>query len=259
MSSGRGVTRWAGRSLVVGCVVLATACSAPEPKQANDEPPQLGWLLPPTDGVCRTVDEVRRTADRLVASGLAEAGYRTVFVVCDDARQLDLEPTDRTALEAARIALAVIGRADRRVTQTLGAQLPATDLQRGMTQAAIAADPIIVAGDSRVLLSPEQRAVLTNHAVLAVVLDRRRVPGGSVGGGGAVAARAIGEKGIVVSLINAAGAPHRITVAIADLNLAGDDSVPATELWTGVRQVAVDGELGADLPAGGSALLRVGR
>lgn len=198
------------------------------------------------------------TADQLAAGGLAAAGYRTIFVVCEGYRAPVPGGADRAALESAGIALEVIGRTDRRIAETLDARDSASALQRAMTRAVIAAGPVIVAGDGRVQLAPQQRAVLTNGEVLSVAVDARRTPGGPVGDSGAVAARAIGDKGIVVSLINADRQPRRIAFPIAELNLVGSDSVPATDLWTGRRQIAGGGELSAHLPPGGSALLRVG-
>lgn len=253
----RDVIRGVGHLLVVGALVLVTACGAPEPKQPSDEPPLLGWLLQSGDGGCPAADEVRGTAEGLVASGLAAAGYRTVFVVCARGGP-PIPEADRAALEADGIAVSVIDRTDDRVSHALEARWSAAHLQRAITEAVVAAEPLIVAGDSRAAASPPV-TVLANREVVEVAVDSRRIPGGPVGDTGAVAARAIGEKGIVVSLVNTSAVPRRIAFAIADLNLSGDDSVPATDLWTGQRQTSVDGELGANLPPGGSALLAIGR
>lgn len=77
-------------------------------------------------------------------------------------------------------------------------------------------------------------------------------------GNTSVYSRAIGERGLLVSLTNATGAPTDMAVRVTDLGLAGDDLVPARDVWTGERIRAADGSLTIRVDAGDTALLRIG-
>lgn len=252
----------AGRVQRWGATLLATAalagCSVAEPPPVPAEPPLQGWLIAADDGCAVTSDQLRTTADGLQRSGLSDAGYATVVVACAG----DLSFVDRSAetdyLRGRGVSLRVLAPSDARVRSAIDARLPA-DIQRtAVTRAVMAAESVVVSGDARVDLSPENAAVLTNGEVLHMLRDDRRAPGAPVREDPDVSVRAVGATGLLVSLTNSGADRRAVSVDIADLNLSGDDSVAATDLWTGQRLRAVDGLLSVDLDPGASALLAIG-
>lgn len=246
--------RWGATTLAVAVLV---GCSAPEPVSPPVAAPMQGWLIASDDGCTVTSDEVRATADGLQRTGLAAAGYRTLLAACAGELRFVVDD-DRAFLRAQGLSLETITPADPRVRQAVPAGVPVVALQTAITRAVMTARPLIVAGEARVVVPPENLAVLTRADVLDVARDDRRAAGAPVHDDPNVSVRAVGATGLLVGLINPAAERRVVSVAIADLNLMGDDSVPATELWTGRRLHAVDGRLAVELDPGASALLAIG-
>ena len=81
-------------------------------------------------------------------------------------------------------------------------------------------------------LSPDVRAVIDNSAVVALAADDRLAVGGTVRDDPAVLirSRAIGTKGLIVSLTNRRDEPEEVTVATGALGLVGQ--IRAIDAWT---------------------------
>ena len=71
-------------------------------------------------------------------------------------------------------------------------------------------------------------------------------------------ANVIGDLGLVASLTNREHLARDMHVDLAELNLAGDDTVAATDLWTGRRIQAAHGALTIRVGGGDTVLLRIG-
>lgn len=76
-------TTWLGLGWLVCCGPLAAA--APAPSAALASTPPMGWNSWNHFGPDVTAADIRRTADELVSSGMAAAGYR--YVIIDDGWQ----------------------------------------------------------------------------------------------------------------------------------------------------------------------------
>lgn len=106
-------------------------------------------------------------------------------------------------------------------------------------------------------LSPDVLAVIDNRAVVALAADDRLAVGGTVRDVPAVLirSRAIGTKGLIVSLTNRRGEPAQVTAATAALGLVGQ--IRAIDAWTGREYTSHDGQLGGVVAAGDTLLLQI--
>lgn len=106
-------------------------------------------------------------------------------------------------------------------------------------------------------LAPEIRAILENPDVGELVRDGRGAPGGTVreNPDEVVRSRAIGLKGLVVSLTNRRDRPAAVTVATAALGLSG--TIHGVDAWTGRGFESRDGRLGGLIGARDSVLIRI--
>ncbi|WP_290719381.1 hypothetical protein [Gordonia sp. UBA7599] len=106
-------------------------------------------------------------------------------------------------------------------------------------------------------LSPDVRAVIDNSAVVALAADDRLAVGGTVRDDPAVLirSRAIGTKGLIVSLTNRRDEPEEVTVATGALGLVGQ--IRAIDAWTEREYTSHDGQLGGIVGAGDTLLLQI--
>lgn len=242
---------------VLGAVVLA-GCADEIPETAESEvAPVLGFEVGGVDPCATTVEQIRAQADALVSRGLREAGYTALLVPCDD----PVPAVDDTALhdDLAGDGLTVerVSVDDERVAHTIPAGVDPAVLRTAVTRRVMLAWPLVFSGDVAQL--PDENIALIGHReVIDLALDDRRRPGAPVGDDQRIYSRAIGEVGLLVSLTRSGDAPREMSVSIADLNLAGADSVPATDVWTGRRLHSVDGALSVSLARGDTALLTIG-
>ena len=145
---------------------------------------------------------------------------------------------------------------DVRVAHPIGGDVAPTILRTMITHNVMLARSLVFTGDMATL-SDAAIDAMKNPKVLEVAQDSRAQPGAPTGSGETMV-RAIGEKGLLVAMTNTSRTPGPVNVPIAELNLAGDDSIPATDLWTGDKITSRNGYLSVDLIDGDSALLTIG-
>ncbi|MEZ5209985.1 hypothetical protein [Gordonia sp. (in: high G+C Gram-positive bacteria)] len=241
---------------LLGLAVL-TGCGEKPAREHRAAPPPPGWLIAVPDGCLVTSGDVRATVDVLAGRRLAQAGYRDIYLACDGDPRL-ITDDDRDYVADHGMSLWTVRTDDERVRDAVDAAQPQTGLRTALTRAVMSGHPLTVSGDASATLPEENLPLLINPAVLAVARDQRPAAGARVAGDPGVFSRAIGTTGLLVSLTNTGDEPVVRSVAIADLNLAGDDSVPATDLWTGDRYRSAAGRLSVELAPGDSALLQIG-
>ncbi len=211
--------------------------------------PQPHWLT----GAACTVAGVVPDADGLVSTGLRDAGYRLLVVEsCAASAQ-----RDAVAGALARRGLTLVTALPERaevVSLTAGAD--ANRLRTQLTDALMAARPWVLGG-SPTGLSPQVRAVVGNTEVIGLARDERAAIGGTVRDDeeAVVRARAVGIKGLIVSLTNRRDEPAQVTVAKTALGLAGQ--IHAVDAWTGREYASRDGRLGGLVGAGDTLLLQI--
>ena len=98
---------------------------------------------------------------------------------------------------------------------------------------------------------------LTNTAIVRIDQDERVSAGARVANNPEVWSRAVGDKGLVVSLTNRGKAPRKLSVALSDLGLNGDATVAGVDAWTGERHQAVNGRLTVTVAAHDTAVLTI--
>ncbi|WP_026918429.1 hypothetical protein [Gordonia shandongensis] len=246
------------RAVAAGCAaaaVLATLTACGTDELPNDDVPVVGVLVNADRPCGATSEDVRRQADAVVERGLRDAGFRTVLVDCAGSSR-DRYDGDRDYLAERGLALRFPDREQTRVA--IHADQPyARTLRTAVTHRVMAAEPLVVSGDVAALPEPTNR-VLVNREVLAFVTDERGAPGADVLGDPEVSSRAIGERGLLVAMNNRDEHRREMSVEISDLGLAGDDMVPARDVWSGREITSSDGVLRIEVPGGDTALLRIG-
>ncbi|GAA3958496.1 hypothetical protein [Gordonia caeni] len=244
-------------AMVLGAVVLA-GCADEIPETATAEvPPVLGVEVGGVDPCATTTEQIRAQADALVGRGLREAGYTALLVPCDEPVPAVDDVALRDELAGDGLTVERVSVDDERVAHTIPAGVAPEVLRTAITRRVMLAWPLVFSGDVA-RLPDENIALIGNREVLDLALDDKRRPGAPVGDDQDVYSRAIGEVGLLVSLTRRGDQPGEMSVSIADLNLAGADSVPATDIWTGRRLHSVDGSLSVPLAPGDTALLTIG-
>ena len=244
-------------AMVLGAVVLA-GCAEEIPETAtSDVQPVLGFEVGGAEPCATTVDQIRAQADALVAHGLREAGYTALLVSCDDPVRAVDDPALHDELTDEGLTVERVSVDDERVAHTIPAGVPPGVLRTAITRRVMLAWPLVFTGDVA-QLPDENIALIANRAVIDLALDDQRRPGAPVGDDQNIYSRAIGEVGLLVSLSRKGDGPEDMSVAIADLNLAGADTVMATDIWTGRRLHSVDGYLSVPVAQGDTALLTIG-
>ncbi|MFC3241704.1 hypothetical protein ACFOJ6_04320 [Gordonia humi] len=104
----------------LAALVLA-ACSSSE-VPAPPPAPVLGWVV--GDGCASTPERIRADADGLVAHGVVNAGYRTLYVLCDDAERP--APLDDRALhgylDERGLSMDVVSTGDEEIASAMAAR-----------------------------------------------------------------------------------------------------------------------------------------
>ncbi|MEE3852873.1 glycoside hydrolase family 27 protein [Gordonia sp. LSe1-13] len=125
-----------------------------------------------------------------------------------------------------------------------------------MSMWAMMAAPLI-AGNDLTRMSTQTLDLLRNRAVIAIDQDERVSAGAPVDDDAEIWARAIGEKGLVVSLTNRDDHPRPMSVSLSSLGLVGDVTVSAIDAWTGRRYQAEAGEITVDVGVNDTVLLQI--
>ncbi|MCF8571223.1 hypothetical protein L5G32_13185 [Gordonia sp. HY002] len=247
--------RWVGvLALVITCGL--SACAADQ-KSAEEPAAVLGWVV--GDGCGTPVDRVKAEADGLVARGVADAGYRSLYVACDAATKpaaLD-DPALHGYLDERGLNLSVVPPNDEAVDEAMRADTPLPALRTAITRHVMAAQPLVFSGEVA-LLDDAHVATVANRDVLAIGRDGRRTAGAPIQGDDERYSRAIGSQGLVVSLTNGSSSARDLSFDLTEVNLAGDDIVAATDVWTGRRVHASGGTVSVPVASTDSALLRIG-
>jgi len=121
---------------------------------------------------------------------------------------------------------------------------------------AMMAAPLILGVDLTSMPASAART-LTNTAIVRIDQDERVSAGARVANNPEVWSRAVGDKGLVVSLTNRGKAPRKLSVALSDLGLNGDATVAGVDAWTGERHQAVNGRLTVTVAAHDTAVLTI--
>ncbi|ROZ93718.1 glycoside hydrolase family 27 protein [Gordonia sp. OPL2] len=115
----------------------------------------------------------------------------------------------------------------------------------------------LIAGNDLTRMSSQTLALLRNRAIIDIDQDHRVSAGAPVGDDMEVWTRAIGDKGLVVSMTNRDDHPRTMSVSLTSLGLSGDDTVTAVDAWTGRRYRAAKGELAVDVGVNDTVLLQI--
>lgn len=240
----------------VAIVAALTGCVRDEPARSTPIP-EVGWLVaaPP----CRaSADQIRMQADELIRTGLRDVGFRTVFVDCDGGQRSRYTGDARLTgdLAARGLGVAFPDRAERAAAIDV-VRGSTAQVRSAVTDRVIGAEPLVASADLAAV-SQQTLAALRNREVVGFVRDSRNAPGAAVLDAPDIFSRAIGEQGLLISLVNRTPAVREMSVQVTDLGLAGDDLVPARNVWTGQRIRASGGALTIRVPADDTALLRIG-
>lgn len=138
----------------------------------------------------------------------------------------------------------------------VGSSLTPAEERTQMSLWSMMAAPLMLGNDLTVM-DDATREILGNRSIIAIDQDERVSAGAPVDDNPDIWARAIGEKGLAVSLTNRSDAPRELTVDLASLGLVGDDSVAGVNAWTGERHQASGGALRVTVAAHDTAVLEI--
>ena len=169
-----------------------------------------------------------------------------------------IEVTDSLAPLAGRVrpgtyndpGLLMVGLADG------AGDLTESEQRTQLSMWAMMAAPLILGVDLTSMPASAART-LTNTAIVGIDQDERVSAGARVASNPEVWSRAIGDKGLVVSLTNRGKAPRKLSVTLSDLGLNGDATVAGVDAWTGERHQAVNGRLTVTVAAHDTAVLTI--
>ncbi|RPA58085.1 glycoside hydrolase family 27 protein [Gordonia oryzae] len=125
-----------------------------------------------------------------------------------------------------------------------------------MSMWAMMAAPLM-AGNDLATMNTRTRDILANEAIIGIDQDERVHAGAMVADNPEIWSRALGSKGLVVSLTNRADHPRTLKVSLSSLGLAGDSSVSGVDAWTGRRYQANGGELSVPVGVDDTAVLSI--
>lgn len=239
-----------------GLTILAGCADPPSPTTPAHRA-VMGWLVRDGQACGATAQEVREQAAALVDRGLTELGFTTLYLGCPGT-SLRSDVGLRRDLAAEGLRLEVRAQGQWPLTEVISTRMPrAAAFRTAVTRRLMAAGPLLYSGPVAEM-TDEVLADVANREIIELSLDDRRAPGAAIDGDPDLWSRAIGDQGLLVSLTNGGTGEAERSVPIAALNLAGADSVPAHDVWTGTRLVSADGLLTVRLAASDSALLRIG-
>ena len=115
----------------------------------------------------------------------------------------------------------------------------------------------LIAGNDLTNMSQQTLDTLRNAAIIAIDQDSRVVAGAMVDDDPEVWSRAIGEKGLVISLTNRADHARTLSVSLGSIGLVGDASVTGVDAWTGRSFTAQHGELSVPVGVHDTVVLEI--
>lgn len=115
----------------------------------------------------------------------------------------------------------------------------------------------LIAGNDLTNMSQQTLDTLRNTAIIAIDQDSRVVAGAMVDDDPEVWSRAIGEKGLVISLTNRADHARTLSVSLGSIGLVGDASVTGVDAWTGRSFTAQHGELSVPVGVHDTVVLEI--
>lgn len=134
--------------------------------------------------------------------------------------------------------------------------LTAAEQRTQMSMWSMMAAPLI-AGNDLTNMSQETLDMLRNAAIIAIDQDSRVVAGAMVDDDPEVWSRAIGDKGLVISLTNRSDHARTLSVSLGSVGLVGDASVTGVDAWTGRSFTAQHGELSVPVGVHDTAVLEI--
>lgn len=135
-------------------------------------------------------------------------------------------------------------------------RLTAAQQRTQMSMWAMMAAPLIT-GNDLTTMSQETRDLLRNATAVDIDQDSRVVAGAMVDDDPEVWSRAIGDKGLVISLTNRADHPRTLSVPLGSVGLVGDASVTGVDAWTGRSYTAQHGELSVPVGVHDTVMLEI--
>lgn len=137
----------------------------------------------------------------------------------------------------------------------VGQGLSPAQARTQMSLWAMLAAPLML-GTDLTRLSDVALRIVGNPALIEIDQDERGASGAPVAGDPQVWSRAIGRKGLAVSMTNRSSRMTTLSVPVTALGLAG--VVAGVDVWTSRRYVAADGRLSAQVGPGDTVLLAIG-
>ncbi len=134
--------------------------------------------------------------------------------------------------------------------------LTAAEQRTQMSMWSMMAAPLI-AGNDLTNMSQQTLDMLRNAAIIAIDQDSRVVAGAMVDDDPEVWSRAIGDKGLVISLTNRSDHARTLSVSLGSVGLVGDASVTGVDAWTGRSFTAQHGELSVLVGVHDTAVLEI--
>lgn len=134
--------------------------------------------------------------------------------------------------------------------------LTAAEQRTQMSMWSMMAAPLI-AGNDLTNMSQQTLDTLRNAAIIAIGQDSRVVAGAMVDDDPEVWSRAIGDKGLVISLTNRSDHARTLSVSLGSVGLVGDASVTGVDAWTGRSFTAQHGELSVPVGVHDTAVLEI--
>ena len=134
--------------------------------------------------------------------------------------------------------------------------LTAAEQRTQMSMWSMMAAPLI-AGNDLTNMSQQTLDTLRNAAIIAIDQDSRVVAGAMVDDDPEVWSRAIGDKGLVISLTNRSDHARTLSVSLGSVGLVGDASVTGVDAWTGRSFTAQHGELSVPVGVHDTAVLEI--
>lgn len=178
------------------------------------------------------------------AASTPASGYQGILDIIDAVAPLHSRVTDGSFLD---LDMLVVG---------VGELLTPAMERTQMSMWAMMAAPLM-AGNDLTTMSTQTRDILAAAAIIGIDQDGRVRAGAKVGDDPEIWSRALGSKGLVVSMTNRANHPRTLRVRLSSLGLTGDDSVAGVDAWTGRRYPASGGQLAVPVGVDDTAVLSI--
>lgn len=195
-------------------------------------------------GGVATMTRITNDASPVWSTDSGPSGYQGIVNIVDAAAPLTSRVRPGSFLDPDMLVVGV------------GSALTTAQQRTQMSMWAMMAAPLM-AGNDLTAMSPQTLAVLRNTAMLAIDQDQRVSAGARVDDDPEIWARAIGNKGLVISMTNRGDHPRTLSVSLSSVGLAGDASVTGVDAWTGASHRADRGELSVPVGVGDTVLLQI--